>query len=62
MWQIAVYMCGFDEVERGNLFRGEPIRRTDIELLVGKLKNGKSAGNDEVIEKVEVEVLYLEAV
>ena len=55
-------MCGFDEVERGNLFRGEPIRRTDIELLVGKLKNGKSAGNDEVIEKVEVEVLYLEAV
>ena len=39
--QVAVYMCGFDGVRSGNYFGGEPIRRTDFEVRVGKLKNGK---------------------
>ena len=34
-------MCGFDE------FRGEPIGRTEVEMSVWKLKNGKPAGKDE---------------
>ena len=28
----------------------EPIRRTEVEVRVGKLKNGKAAGKDEVTE------------
>ena len=35
-------------VRRGNYFGGEPIRRTEVEVRVGKLKNGKAAGNDEI--------------
>ena len=46
--QVAVNMCGFDGVPRGNYFRGEPIRRTEVEVRVGKLKNGKAAGKDDV--------------
>ena len=29
-------MCGFDGIQRGNYFGGEPIRRTEGELRVGK--------------------------
>ena len=36
-------MCGFEGV-----WRGERIRRTEVEIRVGKLKNGKVAGTDEV--------------
>ena len=50
--QVAVYLCGFDGVRRGNYFGGEPIRRTEVELRVGKLKNGKVAGKDEVTGEV----------
>ena len=28
---------------------GEPIRRAEVEVRVGKLKNGKSKGKDEII-------------
>ena len=42
-------MCGFDGVHIGNYFGGEPIRRTEVELRVGKLKNGKAVRKDEVI-------------
>ena len=28
--QVAVHLCGFEGVQRGNYFGGEPIRRTDI--------------------------------
>ena len=45
-------MCGFDGVRRGNYFGGEPIRRTEVEERVGKLKNGKTAGEDEVTGKI----------
>ena len=32
-------MCGFDGVQKGNYFRGEPIGRAEVEVRVGKLKN-----------------------
>ena len=38
---VAVHMCGFDGVRRGNYFGGEPIRRMEVEVRVEKLKNGK---------------------
>ena len=41
-------MCGFDRVRRCNYFRGEQIRKTEVDVRVGKLKNGKAAGKDEV--------------
>ena len=41
-------MCGFDGVRRGNYFGGEPIRRTEVEVRVGKLKNGKALGKEMV--------------
>ena len=46
--QVAVHTCVFDGVRRGNDFGGEPFRRTEFEVRVGKLKNGKAAGMDEV--------------
>ena len=33
-------------MQEGNYFEGEPIRRTEVEIRVGKLKNGKAAGKD----------------
>ena len=43
--EVAVHICGFDGVWRGNYFRGEPIRRTEVEVSVGNLKIGKAAGH-----------------
>ena len=34
---------------RSNYFGGEPIRRTEVEVRVGKLKNGKAADKEEVM-------------
>ena len=34
-------MCGFDGVQKANYFGGEQMRRTDVELRVGKLKKRK---------------------
>ena len=42
------FTCGFDGVKTGNYFRGELIRRMEDEVRVGKLKNGKAEGKDEV--------------
>ena len=54
-----VHVCGFDCVQRGNYFGGEPIRRTEVEVKVGKLKNGKAAGKDEITgEMVKGGVTY----
>ena len=50
--QVAVNMCGFDGVRRGIYFRGEPIRRMEVEVKAGKLKNGKIVGKDDVMEKM----------
>ena len=46
--QVAVYMCGFDGVRRDNYLGGEQTRRTEFEVRVGKLKNGKAAGKDDI--------------
>ena len=43
-------MCGSDGIERGNYFRGELIGRAEVEVRVGKLKNGKVPGNNEITE------------
>ena len=40
--KVAVHMCDFG-IQRGNCFRGEPIR-TEVDLRVRKLKNGKLVG------------------
>ena len=37
-------MCVFDGIQRGNYFEIETIRRTEVEVRVGKLKNGKAVG------------------
>ena len=39
-------------LQRGNYFGGEPIRRTEVEVKVGKLKNGKAAGKDEITGEI----------
>ena len=46
--QVAVHSCGFDGIRRDNYFGREPIGRSEVEVRVGKLKNGKGAGNDEI--------------
>ena len=50
--QVAVHICGFDGARRGSYFGGEPIRRTEVEVRMGKLKNGKSVVKDEVTEEM----------
>ena len=42
-------MYGFDGIQRGNYFGGQPIGRAEVEVRVGKLKNGKAASKDEII-------------
>ena len=52
-------MCGFDGIRRGNYFGGEPVGRAEVEVRVGKLKNGKAAGRDEItgeMTKDEVDI------
>ena len=46
--KVAVHMCGFDGIQRGNYFEEDPIRRTEVEVREGKLRDGKAAGRDEV--------------
>ena len=50
--QVAVHMCGFDGIRRGNYFGGEPIGKAEVEVRVGKLKYGKAAGKDEIIGEI----------
>ena len=50
--QVAVHMCSFDGVQRGNYFREEPIRRMEVEVRVGRLKNGKVEGKNEVTGEI----------
>ena len=47
--QVAVHMCGFDGVWRGNYFEGKLISRMEAEVKVRKFKNGKASGNDDII-------------
>ena len=39
-------MRAFDGIRRGNYFGREPIGRAEVEVRVGKLKNGKAAGTE----------------
>ena len=48
--QVAVHMCGFDGSRRGYYCGGEPIRRAEIEVRVGKLKIGKDVITEEMIK------------
>ena len=49
---VAVHMCGYDGIQRANYFGGEPIGRAEVEVRVGKLKNGKAAGKDEITGEI----------
>ena len=44
--EVVVHICGFDRIWRSNLFGGKPIGRAEVEVRVGKLKNGKVLGKD----------------
>ena len=46
--QVAVHIYGFDGILRGNYFGREPSGRAEVEVRVGKLKNGKATGKDEI--------------
>ena len=35
-------MCGSDGIQRGNYFGGELILRSEVDRILGKLKNGKA--------------------
>ena len=37
---VAVHMCGFDGVRRGNYFGEEPFGKAEVDVRVGKPKNG----------------------
>ena len=55
--QVAVHLCAFDGVWRGNYFRGKLIRRTEVDLRLGKLKNEKAADTDDIIGDLDLEVV-----
>ena len=59
--KVAVHMYDFDRIWRGNYFGEEPIGRAEVEARVGKLKNGKATGKDEIIGKMIKGGLDLEA-
>ena len=49
---VAARKWGFNGIRRGNYFVGEPVGRAEVEMRVGKLKNGKDAGKDEITEEM----------
>ena len=46
--QVAVQMCGYDGIWRGNYFKGEPIGRAEVEVRVNKLKKRKGRFKNEI--------------
>ena len=42
--QVAIHMFGFDGIQRGNYFGGNPFRKTEAE--VRNLKNGRASSKD----------------
>ena len=50
--QAAVHICGFDGIRRRNYFGEELIGRAEVEMRLGKLKNGKASGKDEITEEM----------
>ena len=49
---VAIHMCGFDGIQRGNYFGVEPIGRAEVEVRVGKIKNGEDAGKDDITGEI----------
>ena len=49
--QVAIRMCGFNGVHRGNYFRGEMIK-TELQVRVRKINNGKYDVKEKIL-KVE---------
>ena len=43
-------MCGIDGIQRDNYFGDEPIKSTEVEMRVGKLKNEKEEVTGEMIK------------
>ena len=50
--EVAVHMWGFDGIRRGNYFGREPIGKAEVEVRVGKLKNGKATSKVEIIREM----------
>ena len=48
--EVAVHMCGFDVIRRGNYFGGESIGKAEVEVRVIKLKNVKAEITGEMIK------------
>ena len=46
--QVVIHICGFYGVQGGNYFRVEPVRRSEVEARVRKLRNGRAARKDEI--------------
>ena len=46
--KVAVHMCDFDGIQRGNYFGGDPTERAEVLVRVGKLKSGKAADKDRI--------------
>ena len=40
--QVTIQICGLDDVQRGNYFRGVLIRGNEVQTGVRKLNNGKA--------------------
>ena len=59
MQSTCVPLMGFGEVT--NYFEGEPIGTSEVEVRVGKLKNEKAAGKDEIAGEIMKGGLDLEA-
>ena len=49
--QVAVNMCSFGGVQRGNHFGAETVRRKEVEMRVGKLRFGKVVVMIRLMEK-----------
>ena len=49
---FAVLMCGFDGIRISNCIGGETIGRAEVEMGVGKLKNGKAVSKDEITGEI----------
>ena len=50
--QVEVHIFDFDWVRRSTYFGGEPIKRAEVEVRVGNLKNRKTESKDEVTGKM----------
>ena len=49
---MELHICSFDGIRSGNFFGGELIGRAEVEVSVGKLKNGKDTGGDEITGEI----------